>query len=211
MNIISEYKELKKRRVNLKASMSTVKTAERRKELENILVDIERKLCEMSDNITVRDYLSKQKKLCELKKKQGLYNYYKKDTVQLSSAIRELESELVLLEIGKIPIQQEPEHTEIVKESHSNTYYSINLAWSGNNRDVIDAVCGFLNKSSYAELQSDQSDQREEHMITWKYFYESNEEKIISKDLYVCASHLLEVLKTVFPSNAELFGKIQNY
>lgn len=208
MNIISEYKELKKQKTNLKTNISISRSPEHRKELENKLIDVEQKLYNISNDDAVKCFLFKQKKLSELKKKLGIYNYYKKDTTQLDSTIKAIEAELTSLERG---IQSQSKPTEKVKESHSNTYYSINLAWSGNKNEVIDTVCEFLNKSNYIERLPDQNDQREEHMIGWKYFYESNDEKITTKSLYTCASHLLEALKNLFHSNAELFGKIQNY
>jgi len=100
-----------------------------------------------------------------------------------------------------------------VNQGSEPTYYIINLAWSKEENNVINAVRDFLNMSNYIESYSEMSDERDEYVMTWKYAYDSIEEQASVKALRMCACHLLDVLKTWNPdvTDAEVFGKAQKY
>lgn len=101
-----------------------------------------------------------------------------------------------------------------VNAGSESTYYIINLAWSKDDgKGVVNMVRDFLSMSNYTETYSDISDEREEHIITWKFTYDTIEEQANVKALKMAAVHMLDTLKTWHSgsTDAEVFGKVQKY
>lgn len=95
----------------------------------------------------------------------------------------------------KIQIKQDP------------SYYIINLAWTNTDQKILDNIRRFLDKSTYMKYEESAN------MMTWKFFYDTIEEQSLVKALQISSVHLLQVFKELFDqhSDAEIFGKIQNY
>ncbi len=192
---------------------------------------------EKQDNII--HYLDLCKRKIRLQQTIGSWKYYKKDTSKMEEALSEVQQEIEQLETQteriETPTVQKPVSTQIetadpvlekldeilsklntpqLTQVSEPTYYIINLAWSkGQGNEIINAVRDFLNMTNYIESYSEMSDERDEHVISWKYTYDSLEEQATVKSIRMCASHLLDTLKTWRSgmTDAEIFHKVQKY
>jgi len=191
---------------------------------------------EKQDNIA--HYLDLCKRRIRLQQTIGSWKYYKKDTSKMEEALDAVQQEIEALEsvtyhnvspATSEPPQPQQSNTDIEKkldeildkiqtsqltQASEPTYYIINLAWSkGQGNEIINAVRDFLNMTNFIESYSEMSDERDEHVISWKYAYDSLEEQTTVKAIRMCAGHLLDTLKTWRSgiTDAEIFHKVQKY
>ena len=237
---VYDYNFLKDKKYNLTQNIKyseakPEKIEEYKSQLSKVDEDIQE--AEKQDNII--HYLDLCKRRIRLQQTIGSWKYYKKDTSKLEETLSEVQQEIERLEtkterivipsvcvpasdpIGiKDPVLEKlgeilgklnaPQLTQVSEP----TYYIINLAWSkGQGNDIINAVRDFLNMTNYIESYSEMSDERDEHVISWKYAYDTLEEQTTVKAIRMCAGHLLDTLKTWRSgmTDAEIFHKVQKY
>ena len=193
--LITKYLDLLKRKIRLQQTIGswkyykkdTTKMEENLatliKEIEAMEADPTQSVAKKPEDLTITQDLSIPKELNDL----------------LHKIAKQLD--------GKSPSTQ-------VTAGSEPTYYIINLAWSKDDgRGIVNMVRDFLNMSNYSETYSDISDEREEHVITWKFTYDTLEEQANVKALKMAATHMLDTLKTWYTcsADAEVFGKVQKY
>lgn len=214
MNIL-EYVQLKKRRLNAVGR-------EKRKELGERLRIAE----EESDEI--KEYVDLNNRLARLRKIRSSWKRWDKDCSKINIQIEELEVKINEM----LCIQNKQNTSEIcpsecivgthqpqeikpqlpVTQPLTPNYYIINLAWVKDiSESLLDTVKSFLNMSNFISFDDKTAMMRREHLLQWKFAYDTVEEMAQAKSIYVCASHLLSVLNKNRDVQIELFCKIQNY
>ena len=236
---VYDYNLLKDKKYNLVQNIKyseakPEKINEYKSQLSKIEKDIQE--AEKQDNIT--HYLDLCKRRIRLQQTIGSWKYYKKDVSKLEETLKSVQQEIETLEsviyhnvqpISSEPPQTQQSNTDIEKkldeilnkiqasqltQVSEPTYYIINLAWSkGQGNEIINAVRDYLNMTNYIESYSEMSDERDEHVFSWKYSYDSFEEQATAKAIRMCAGHLLDTLKTWRSgiTDAEIFHKVQKY
>lgn len=93
------------------------------------------------------------------------------------------------------------------------TYYIINLAWSKEDGFIINTVRDFLNMTNHIHSSREVEETRGETMMSWKFNYDTIEERSSVKTTLTAADHLLSVLRSRYPgqTDAEVFGKMIKY
>ena len=93
------------------------------------------------------------------------------------------------------------------------TYYIINLAWSKEDGFIINTVRDFLNMTNHIHSSREVEEARGETMMSWKFNYDTIEERSSVKTTLTAADHLLSVLRSRYPgqTDAEVFGKMIKY
>lgn len=185
-------------------------------ELQEILEDVEQNDSEISE------YVKLKKLISDLKRKIGPLKYWGKDSSTEEAQLAEAQEKFNKYETAA------KKHTDVqtktylpsyeIKDSDDVTvsepgldnkliYYNINLAWSKEERKIIDCIKDFIDKSNYIKFDSSPN------TMTWKFAYDTAEEKATVKALLVAASHMIDTLVGVFgaDTDVEIFGKIQNY
>jgi protein subunit release factor A len=240
---VHDYNLLKDKKYNLIQNIKysdakSEKIAEYKSQLNKVEEDIIK--AEKQDNIA--HYLDLCKRRIRLQQTIGSWKYYKKDTSKLEESLKVVQQEIEMLESVTYhhvsPVVTEPPQSQQsvnpileklgeklgeilgkldapqLTQTSEPTYYIINLAWSkGQGNEIINTVRDFLNMSNYIESYSEMSDERDEHVISWKYTYDSLEERATVKAIRMCAGHLLDTLKNWKPgvTDAEIFHKLQKY
>lgn len=237
---VYEYNFLKDKKYNLTQNIKYSEAKpEKIAEYKNQLSKVEAEIQEAEKQDNILHYLGLGKRRIRLLQTIGSWKYYKKDTSKLEETLKEVQQEINQLETKterivtptacvpasaptgtKEPILekldeilnkiQSPQLTQVSEP----TYYIINLAWTkGQGNEIINAVRDFLNMSNYIESHSEMSDERDEHIISWKYQYDTPEEQATVKSIRMCAGHLLDTLKTwkSGTTDAEIFHKVQKY
>lgn len=230
MVTVKEYLQLKTRLSNLRCSEKTVKTKERAEYIKKNIADITEqiKIAETQEDVTT--YLSLIKKKQRLQQTIGSRKYYNKDASQLEEQLDDILHQIDILKEVPLPKSNQVNTTHInsnelldrleqsitkiestlsISDGKSNAYYIINLAWTSIIDSVQNPVIEFMKMSNFISVTESAN------MITWKYSYDTIEERAQVKSLQVCASHLLEIVKKMFSDSwkidAEIFGKKQQY
>ena len=185
-------------------------------ELQEILEDVEQNDREISE------YVELKKLISDLKRKIGPLKYWGKDSSAEEAQLAEAQEKFNKYETttkkhNETQIKSAPP-SYVIKDSgdvvvsepsedNKSIYYNINLAWYKEERKIIDCVKGFIDRSNYIKFDSSPN------TMTWKFSYDTVEEKAVVKALLVGASHMIDVLASVFgtDTDVEIFGKIQNY
>lgn len=116
-------------------------------------------------------------------------------------------------EVLKILKQIDSKVTQDNTTAADPTYYIINLAWSKEDGFIINTVRDFLNMTNHIHSSREIEETRGETMMSWKFNYDTIEEKSSVKATLTAADHLLSVLRSRYPgqTDAEVFGKMIKY
>ena len=234
---VQEYLQLKRKKNNLLASKGLKDLSdEKKKSIETNLQNVTKAIeaAEKSDEIII-GYKQILNRKIRLQQQIGSWKYYKKDTSKLEEQLLSITSRISEIESTQIPKEyiipktsheettikisqdQPPMFTTTQTNSHISissvntkitpSYYIINLAWTRITKEIQEPVKLFLNMSNHMSINETPN------TISWKYSYDTVEEKAQAKALQTCSSHLLQVMKNALnvSSDAEIFGKIQKY
>lgn len=238
---VYDYILLKVKKYNLTQNLKYADTKpEKINEHKAQLDEVEEAIREAEKQDNIVHYLNLCKRRIRLQQTIGSWKYYKKDTSKLEESLKSVQQEIEMLEtvtyhdVSPVSSESPQQPTDSAKDQVAEkldeilgklntpqltqvsepTYYIINLAWSkGQGNEIINTVRDFLNMTNYIESYSEMSDERDEHVITWKYSYDSFEEQTTVKAIRMCAGHLLDTLKAWRSgiTDAEIFHKVQKY
>lgn len=231
MVTVKEYLQLKTRLTNLNCSAKTVKSKERAEAIQKTITEVSEQIKYAETQEDVTTYLALLKKKQRLQQTIGARKYYNKDVSQLESQLNDILHQIDILKEVPLPdlkpvqlntptnnsnelldrLEQSVSKLESIlsiSSAESNDYYIINLAWTMVTDSIMDPVVEFMKMTNYISMNETAN------TISWKFAYDTIEEKAQAKSLQMCASHLLEVMKKAhshWQSDAEIFGKIQHY
>jgi len=215
-NIIQDYLKYKKRVTTIKTS---IRIATKRNGLESVrkfteeMEGLNKKIAVLEDDPNIKKYISLKNQLGRLQTTKALHERHNKDVTKLTQTIGEIEEEMsqMLGDTQLMAKQEVKPVAEIITSIKKPTiqasisYYSINLAWSNKNDQVLKMVSGFLNRSNYMKFEQNP------HMMIWQFAYNTTEEIAMVKSIQICAVHLLDILKEDIETDAEIFGKLQTH
>lgn len=238
---VPEYLQLKRKKTNLSTTIKGLKNPSPEK-MTQIKTNLQKTIdaiavAEKSDEDII-NYKQILKRKIRLQRQISSWKKYKKDTSKLKEQLSSLSQRILEMESAQIPIHTTeniipktltektviripqdptPSFTTAQTRSHISvslvntktppTYYIINLAWTHITKEIQNPVKSFLNMSNYMSVSETPN------TITWKYSYDTTEEKAQVKAMQTCSAHLLQVMKDILndSSDAEIFGKIQKY
>lgn len=197
---ITEYLGLKRKLRELEKSLDIIPkdnkdlTDSCQKKIDNISKQIN--LIEKTSIIV--DYKKLLSQKTNLIQRISGFRRYKKDTSVLEHQLQEL-----LDKIDNLDKQTVKPREQIINTAQIN-YYIINLAWSNVDERILNILKEYLNRSTYINFEPC------EHMMRWKFSYDSLEERSHVKSLLMASSHMLDVLKDLYSkeSDIEIFGKL---
>ncbi len=226
MSFISEYLDLKKQYKSLYHNVMVLPDGSKRKAVYTArLEETDNSISVLEENEDVKKYHQLKKQIEYLKRKIWSKKRNNQNVESLESDLSKLKSQLLACEEGaettlaSIPTPptrkkknkptKSTKKTEItnIQTKPEVCYYIINLAWSNTDQKILDYTRDFLNESTYIQYHESAN------MMSWKFVYDTLEEKSLVKALQISAVHLLKIIKELLDKNsdAEIFGKIQNY
>lgn len=238
MSLVPEYIQLKHKYASTKTNIGGLRENSRLKAShENILRTLKEQINHLEqEDGDVKTYIHLKQRCASLKKKIAINKHYGHSVNSIEDQLNELliqlqKYELLDSDIDKVTNTLETQETpkslstndkksnkESNKESQKISkqkiqikqdpnYYIINLAWTNTDQKILDHMQRFLNESTYMKYE------KSANMMTWKFFYDTTEERSLVKALQISSVHLLKIFKELFDpsSDAEIFGKIQNY
>ena len=236
MSLVSEYIQLKHKYSNIKTNIGGLReNSSLRTSHENKLKTLKEQINHLEqEDENVKTYIHLKQRCVSLKKKIAINKYYGHTVTSIEDQLNELLIQLQKYEhqdsCEKLDRDSQKTYRRDNQDSDKNfnkesskepqkiskqkiqikqdpNYYIINLAWTNTDQKILDHMQRFLNESTYMKYEESAN------MMTWKFFYDTVEERSLVKSLQISSVHLLKIFKELFDPNsdAEIFGKIQNY